>query len=173
MFGTKKFSPGGHWMGIVGLAAKKTGADFPKTVCAYAKTAIAIFDAFIQCWNIKYTYNTIRPETVINKYLDPNWRPHLQTPPFPEYTCGHCTISAAASEALASEFTDHVSYSDTTEMEFGIGARSYTSFRNAALETMRSRFYGGIHYYYCCVLSNDMGKKVGELVVERLKMSKE
>ena len=53
MFGTKKFSPGGHWMSIVGIAAKKSGADFPKTVTAYAKTAIALFDAFIQCWNIK------------------------------------------------------------------------------------------------------------------------
>ncbi len=28
MFGTKKFSPPGHWMGIVGIAAKKSGADF-------------------------------------------------------------------------------------------------------------------------------------------------
>ena len=55
MFGTKKFSPGGHWMSIVGIAAKQSGADFPKTVYAYAKTAVALFDAFIECWNIKYT----------------------------------------------------------------------------------------------------------------------
>ena len=100
MFGTKKFSPPGHWMGIVGIAAMKSGADFQQTVYAYAKTSIALFDAFIQCWNIKYIYSTIRPETVIDKYFDPNWRPHLQTPPFPEYTCGHCTISAAAGEVL-------------------------------------------------------------------------
>lgn len=107
MFGTKKFSPGGHWMSIAGIAAKQADADFPTTVTAHAKTAIALFDAFIQCWNIKYIYNTVRPETVINKYFDPNWRPHLQTPPFPEYTCGHCTISAAAAEALTSVFGDH------------------------------------------------------------------
>jgi hypothetical protein len=172
MFGTKKFSPGGHWMSIVGIAAKKSGADFNETVCAYAKTAIAIFDAFIQCWNIKYIYNTIRPETVINKYFDPNWKPHLQTPPFPEYTCGHCTISAAASEALTSMFGDHFSYEDTTELEFGIRSRSYTSFRDAALETLNSRFYGGIHYYYCCLRSKKMGQDLGELIVSRLKMKK-
>ena len=135
MFGTKKFSPAGHWMSVVGIAAQKAGVDFPATVAAYAKTSIALFDAFIQCWNIKYIYNTIRPETVIDKYFDANWRPHLQTPPFPEYTCGHCTISAAASEALTSVFGDNFSYSDTTELEFGIGKRSFTSFRNAALET--------------------------------------
>ncbi len=91
MFGTKKFSPPGHWMSIVGIAAEKAKADFPTTVTAFTITAIALFDAFIQCWDAKYQFNTVRPETVINKYIDPNWRPHLQTPPFPEYTCGHST----------------------------------------------------------------------------------
>ncbi|HLK28841.1 MAG TPA: vanadium-dependent haloperoxidase [Puia sp.] len=172
MFATKKFSPPGHWMGIVGIAAKKSGADFPKTVAAYAKTAIALFDAFIQCWNIKYTYNTLRPETAINKYFDANWRPHLQTPPFPEYTCGHCTISASAAEALTSDFGDNFSYNDTTELDFGINSRSFTSFRQAAVETLNSRFYGGIHYHYSCVISNKMGTDLGDLIIKRLKMKK-
>jgi hypothetical protein len=172
MFGTKKFSPGGHWMSIVGIASKKAGSDFNETTYAYAKTAIALFDAFIQCWNIKYTYNTLRPETAINKYFDPNWRPHLQTPPFPEYTCGHCTISAAASEVLTNIFGDNFSYNDTTELEFGIKSRSFKSFNDAAIETMHSRFYGGIHYNYSCQRSNIVGKNVGDLVVERLKMKK-
>ena len=172
MFGTKKFSPGGHWMSITGIAAQKSGADFPKTVYAYTKTSIALFDAFIQCWNIKYTYNTVRPETVINKYFDPNWRPHLQTPPFPEYTCGHCTISAAAAEALTSVFGDNFAYTDTSELEFGIKSRSFKSFREAAKENELARFYGGIHYYYSCIASNGVGTKVGDLVVEKLKMKK-
>jgi hypothetical protein len=173
MFGTKKFSPPGHWMSIAGIAAQKAGADFPTTVAAYAKTAIALFDAFIQCWNIKYVYNTMRPETAINKYFDPNWRPHLQTPPFPEYTCGHCTISAAAAEALTSVFGDHLAYTDTTELEFGINRRSFSSFRDAATETEKSRFYGGIHYQYSCAVSHTMGTKIGELVTDRIKMKKE
>jgi hypothetical protein len=172
MFGTKKFSPGGHWMSIVGIAAQKSGADFPKTVYAYAKTAIALFDAFIQCWNIKYTFNTLRPETAINKYLDPNWRPHLQTPPFPEYTCGHCTISASSAEALTSVFGDHFAYTDTTELEFGIPSRSFSSFRDAAGETEKSRFYGGIHFQYCCARSHAMGTALGAFVVDHLKMKK-
>ncbi|HTQ64716.1 MAG TPA: vanadium-dependent haloperoxidase [Puia sp.] len=172
MFGTKKFSPPGHWMGIVGIASKKSGADFAETTYAYAKTAIAVFDAFIQCWNIKYIYNTLRPETAINKYFNPDWRPHLQTPPFPEYTCGHCTISAAAAEALTSVFGDNFAYTDSTELEFGIKSRSFSSFRNAALETKRSRFYGGIHYEYCCERSTEMGMKLGDLIVDRLKMKK-
>jgi hypothetical protein len=172
MFGTKKFSPAGHWMGIVGIAAMKSGSDFSATTAAFANTSIALFDAFIQCWNVKYIYNTLRPETAINKYFDANWRPHLQTPPFPEYTCGHCTISAAAAEALTSDFGDNFHYTDSTELEFGIPSRSFTSFRNAATETEHSRFYGGIHYEYSTIVSHKMGTEIGELVVQRLHMKK-
>ena len=172
MFGTKKFSPPGHWMSIVGIAAEKAHADFGTTVTAYAKTAIALFDAFIQCWDEKYRHNTVRPETVINKYLDPNWRPHLQTPPFPEYTCGHSTCSAAAAEALTSVFGDNFPYTDSTELEFGIKSRSYKSFRDAAIENNWARFYGGIHYHYSCIVSTEYGKKVGALVVDKLVMKK-
>jgi hypothetical protein len=172
MFGTKKFSPPGHWMSIVGIAAEKAKADYATTVTAYAKTAIALFDAFIQCWDEKYRHNTVRPETVINKYIDPNWRPHLQTPPFPEYTCGHSTGSAAAAEALTSVFGDHFAYTDTTELEFGIKNRSYKSFRDAAEENNWARFYGGIHFHQSCIISTEYGKKVGDLVVDKLVMKK-
>ena len=41
MFGTKKFSPPGHWMSITGIAAEKSKANFATTVYAYAKTSIA------------------------------------------------------------------------------------------------------------------------------------
>jgi hypothetical protein len=172
MFGTKKFSPPGHWMSIVGIAAKKANADFSTTVCAYAKTSVALFDAFIECWAQKFRYNTMRPETVINKYFDANWRPHLQTPPFPEYTCGHSTCSSAAAEALTSVFGDHFSYTDTTELEFGIKSRSYPSFRAAAEENNWARFYGGIHFHHSCIVSTEYGRKIGELVVDKLKMKK-
>lgn len=172
MYGTKKFSPPGHWMSIIGIAAKTAKADFPTTVYAYAKTAIALFDAFIQCWDAKFTYNYARPETVINKYFDANWQPYLQTPPFPEYTCGHCTTSAAAAESLSSVFGDNLSYTDTSELEFGIKSRSYKSFRAAAEENNLGRFYGGIHFYETCIISSKYGRKVGELVVDKLRMKK-
>jgi hypothetical protein len=171
-FVTKKFSPGGHWMSIVGIGAKKTNADFNTTVCVYAKTAIALFDAFIESWTAKYTYKTIRPETVIDKYIDPNWRPHLQTPPFPEYTCGHCTISAAAAEAITSVLGDNIAYKDTSELEFGIKSRTYSSFKNAARETALSRFYGGIHFHNSCKVSTRFGKIVGDSVVIKLVMKR-
>ena len=172
MYETKKFSPPGHWESIVGIAAQKANADFPITVYAYTKTSIALFDAFIQSWDVKYKYNTVRPETVINKTLDMEWRPYLQTPPFPEYTCGHSTCSASAAEALTSVFGDNFSYTDTTELEFGIKSRSYKSFRHAAEENNQARFYGGIHFHRTCIVSTVLGKKVGDLVVSKLKMKK-
>lgn len=172
MFIKKKFSPAGHWMSITGIGAKQTNADFNTTVCAYAKTAIALFDAFIECWAAKFTYNTARPETIINKYFDAAWRPHLQTPPFPEYTCGHCTISASAAKALTSVFGQNVAYTDTSELEFGIKSRSFKSFDQAAAETAWSRFYGGIHFHNSCVVSSGYGQKVGDEVVKKLVMKK-
>lgn len=172
MSSAKKFTPTGHWMNIVGIAAKTAKADFATTVYGYAKTAIAMFDAFIQCWDEKYRSNYARPETIINKYIDPDWRPLLQTPPFPEYTCGHSTVSASAAEALTSVFGDNFAYTDTSELEFGIKNRSFKSFRDAAIENNWARFYGGIHYHASCLVSTQYGKKVGELVNEKLKMKK-
>jgi hypothetical protein len=171
-FMTKKFSPPGHWMNIVGIAAQKTKADFKKTVAAYTLTSICMFDAFIQCWDEKFRSNMPRPETVINKFIDPNWRPYLQTPPFPEYTCGHSTVSSASAEALTKMFGDNFNYTDTSELEFGIASRSFTSFRQAAEENNMARFYGGIHFHSSCIVSTDYGRKVGSMIVGKLKMEK-
>ena len=171
MFITKKFSPPGHWMNIVGIAAKKANANFAETVAAYTLTSISMFDAFIQCWDEKFRSNMVRPETVINKYIDPDWRPYLQTPPFPEYTCGHNTVCSAAAEALTKSFGENFNYTDTSELEFGIKSRSYTSFRAAADENSWGRFYGGIHFHPSCMVSNEYGKRVGQLVVGKLKLS--
>jgi membrane-associated phospholipid phosphatase len=170
MYGTKKFSPAGHWMNIVGIIAQKKNADFNETVCAYTKTSIALFDGFISCWDEKYRSNYVRPETVINKYYNPDWRPYIQTPPFPEYTSGHAVISAAAAEVMTDIFGDNISYTDTSETEFGIPPRSFTSVRNAAVEAGISRVYGGIHYKHSCDIGNAEGKLVGQLVNQRLHM---
>ncbi|MBL7697642.1 MAG: vanadium-dependent haloperoxidase [Chitinophagaceae bacterium] len=172
MFATKKFSPGGHWMNIVGIASDKAGADFNTTVYAYAKTAIALFDGFISCWEEKYRSNVVRPETVINKYYDPEWRPYIQTPPFPSYTSGHSVISASAAEVMTDIFGDNFKYTDTSEIEFGIPHRSFTSFRQAAIEASYSRMYGGIHYRFDLEEGNRQGIQVGKMIVDRLRMRK-
>jgi hypothetical protein len=172
MFATKKFSPPGHWMNIVGIAAKEAKADFNTTVAAYTETSIALFDAFISCWDEKFRSNYIRPETSINKYIDQNWQPYIQTPPFPSYTSGHSTISAAAAEVMTDWFGDHLSFTDTSSLEFGIKSRRIESFRQAAKEAGMSRIYGGIHYPFDNVEGNKCGTMLGDLIVERLKFRK-
>jgi len=69
-------------------------------------------------------------------------------------------------------FGDKFAYTDTTELEFGIESRSFNSFREAAIENNWARFYGGIHFHHSCIVSTEYGKKVGELVVNKLKMKK-
>ena len=171
-FITKKFSPPGHWMNIVGIASVNSKADFAKTVAAYTLTSICMFDAFIHCWDEKFRSNMVRPETVINQYIDPEWRPFLQTPPFPEYTCGHSTVSSAAASALTKMYGEKFNYTDTSELEFGIPSRSFTSFREASNENNLARFYGGIHFHPSCLVSTDYGKKVGDFVVGKLVLDK-
>lgn len=171
-YATKKFSPPGHWLNIVGIAAQKSKADFNKTVAAYTQTAIAMFDAFISCWDEKYRSNYVRPETAINKYVNADWRPYIQTPPFPSYTSGHATVSAAVAEAMTANFGDNFAFTDTSQQEFGIKNRTLTSFRHAAEEAAMSRLYGGIHYRFDNENGAIAGKKVGELAVSRIKMKK-
>jgi PAP2 superfamily len=172
MFAKKKITPGGHWMGIVKIACKKSKADFEKTVFAYTKTSIGIFEGFISCWDEKFRSNVVRPETVINQNIDENWKPLLQTPPFPEYTSGHSVVSTCSATVLTSVFGDNFSYIDDTEEQFGLPKRTFTSFNAAAKEAAMSRFYGGIHYKAAIVNGISQGKNIGNFIVEKLKMIK-
>lgn len=167
MFATKKITPGGHWMGIVGIAARKSGADLMRSSEAYARTALVLSDGFMSSWDEKYRSNVVRPETVINRYLDEGWQPLLQTPPFPEYTSGHSVISTAAAEVLTDQFGDRFAFTDSTELEYGLPVRSFTSFEQAAAEAAISRLYGGIHYRHAIEQGIIQGRKVGELAIQR------
>ena len=172
MFATKKITPGGHWMGIAKIAAQKTKADLMKTVETYMLTAVALADAFISCWDEKYRSSLIRPETVINTYIDEDWAPALQTPPFPEHTSGHSVISSAASIALTHLYGDNFVFIDSTEVRYGLPPRDFKSFYDAANEAAVSRLYGGIHYRPAIDYGVDQGKKVGQFIIEELNTRK-
>jgi hypothetical protein len=170
MYATKKITPGGHWIGITQIVCKKANADYMKTVEAYTLTSIALADAFISCWDEKYRSNLVRPETVINRHIDEDWAPALQTPPFPEYTSGHSVISRAAAVALTSIFGENFAFDDTTEQEYGLPVRSFTSFYNASDEAAVSRLYGGIHYRPAIDYGVDQGEKVGHFIVDKIEL---
>lgn len=173
MFATKKISPGGHWMNITHVACNKAKADFNAAAEAYVRVALPLVDAFISCWDEKYRSKLIRPETYINQYINPDWVPLLQTPPFPEYTSGHSVISGAAAVALTDLFGENFAFTDSTEVEFGLTARSFKSFRNASEEAAISRMYGGIHYRPAFEEGLKEGYSIGAFCVDRLKTRKQ
>jgi hypothetical protein len=168
MFANKKITPGGHWIGIASIAAKQSKADAVKTAEAYALTSVALFDAFISCWDEKYRSNSIRPVTVINEHFDPAWVPFLQTPPFPEYTSGHSTITRAAATVLTDMFGDNFAFQDTSDLRYIGMQRHFDSFVQAADEASISRVYGGIHFRFSVDAGSDAGRKVGELLIEKV-----
>ncbi|TAD99231.1 MAG: phosphatase PAP2 family protein [Bacteroidetes bacterium] len=168
-YATKKITPGGHWINIVGTACKKINANFMKSAETYALVSMALADGFISCWDEKYRSQKVRPETLINKLLDPEWKPLLQTPPFPEYTSGHSVISNAAAVTLTQVLGDNFAYSDSTEIEYGLPARNFKSFSHAAEEAAQSRFYGGIHYQSGITNGSLQGVKVGKHLIEKIK----
>ncbi len=169
MFATKKITPGGHWMGITKIVCQKEKVDMMRTTEAYTRVSIALMDAFISCWDEKYRSNLVRPETVINENIDENWRPLLQTPPFPEHTSGHSVISRASAVALTELFGDNYAFVDDTEEAYGLPTRSFKSFYHASEEAAVSRLYGGIHYRPAIDFGVEQGQNVGEFIVQNLK----
>ncbi len=166
--GVKKISPGGHWIGITGIAAQKAGLSFAETAYIHALVAMTLHDSFVSCWKAKYETNRIRPETVINEKLDPNWKPLLQTPPFPEYTSGHSVISSASAEILTGYFGENFGFIDSSEVYFGLPERAFESFFQASDEAAISRLYGGIHFRDAIENGVSQGKKIGKSIRSKI-----
>lgn len=164
----KKMTPPGHWLAIVQTLAKDHDLDLMKSVQAYAFTSVALYDGFIACWDEKYRSARIRPITVINNNIDPEWQSFLETPPFPEYVSGHSAISAAAGTVLTHLFGDSVAFTDSTEYAYGHGVRSFKSIKDAYMETSISRVYGGIHFWDGSFEGTKQGEEVGEWVWSKI-----
>ena len=166
--GLKKISPGGHWMGIAGIATKKADISLDSAILVQTVVALTLHDAFISCWQEKYFSDRIRPESAINILHDPSWRPLLQTPPFPEYTSGHSVASSSVAVVLTYLLGDNFGFVDTSEIYFGLPAREFKSFYQAANEAAVSRLYGGIHFRDACDNGVAQGKQVGQFVLSSL-----
>jgi hypothetical protein len=166
--GLKKISPGGHWIGITGIAAEKARLPWQETIYIHTLVAMGLHDAFVSCWEEKYDSDRIRPESAIQKYLNPSWRPMLQTPPFPEYTSGHSVISKTSAVILTHYFGDDFEFIDTSEVYFGLPERPFKSFSQAADEAAISRLYGGIHFRDAIEEGVKQGDKIGNYILQRV-----
>jgi len=152
------FSPPPRWIAIANQVLDNENSDLETALEAYAKIGMAINDAGVGCWNSKYYYNVERPQTYINRLIDPNWKTSLDnpltgensvTPSFPAYPSGHATFGAAGAEALASVFGYSYSMTDRCHegrTEFVGTPRTFGSFFEMAQENGWSRVPLGVHF---------------------------
>jgi hypothetical protein len=157
-------TPAGHWVSIENQMVEHLDLPLSRAAEMYALVGMALGDAFISCWSLKYQYNLLRPETYIHDNIRRSWQPYIQTPPFPEYPSGHSVVSAAAAEVLTTMF-GIVAFTDNTHVDEGEAPRSFTSFEAAATEAAISRLYGGIHYRTAIENGMRQGRCVGQRVL--------
>jgi hypothetical protein len=163
-----KFTPPGHWLNIISQITTKDHSDYYTATKAYTFTSTAMFDAIIGAWYVKYKTDLVRPVTYIQEYIDPDWNPILQTPPFPEYTSGHSATSASAAEVLTQIFGENYAFTDHTQLRFGLEERSFASFKEAAQQVNLSRFYGGIHYMQGVEEGGKQGAYIANIILKKL-----
>ena len=162
-------TPPGHSVSIATQVLRQKGASLALAAEVYAKVGIAAADSFIGCWNVKYTYNLLRPITYIQAAIDPKWNtPEITdpvlTPPFPEYTSGHSVQSGAVAFVLTDLFGESFAFTDHTHDRRGLQPRSFNSFFDFANEAAISRLYGGIHFRAAIERGLDQGKCIGQAV---------
>jgi hypothetical protein len=169
-------TPSGHWIAIVGQIARNDGLSLMAAAEGYVRVGLAVVDAFIGCWQTKYTENLLRPETYITRLIDPAWVPLLITPGFPAYTSGHATQSGAAATVLTNMF-GRQPFTDTLHqdhhLEPPLEPRRFGSFEEAAEEAARSRLYAGIHYPFDSDNGLAQGRCMGHVIVERITFTRE
>jgi hypothetical protein len=135
-----------------------------RAIQLYAYLGLVLNEAFISCWEMKYTHNFIRPITYIHRHLDNNFNTRIDTPPFPESPSGHSFQSGAAGMILIHFFGDTITFTDTVNEDrndIDGTPRTFHSISQLMKEISDSRLYGGIHFRTTLNDSLEAGKKLG------------
>lgn len=165
-------APAGHWWSIATQLVAQLDLSIEDSVNMFAMLGIALDDAFISAWSLKYQFNLLRPVTYIRDNIRRNWTPYVESPPFPEYPSGHSVVSGAAAEVLTRLFGARA-FDDQTHVIYGHEPlrRSYTSFWAAADEAAISRLYGGIHYRSAIENGVEQGRCVAETAFRYIRLN--
>jgi membrane-associated phospholipid phosphatase len=139
-------TPPGHWNLIALDLVRDRAWSTLQSARLFAALNTAQADAFIACWDAKYSYWSIRPVSAIRASIDTDWLSDVATPPFPSYVSGHASTSGAASTVLAAFFPAQ--------------ARALAAM---AEEAALSRLYGGIHYRSDNEAGLVLGRRIGAL----------
>jgi membrane-associated phospholipid phosphatase len=107
--------------------------------------AVAEFDSIVACWDAKFTYWAMRPNQ-----MDPAITTLFRTPNHPSYPAAHACDSAAIATTIG--------YLFPREAQF---------IWSKAEESGWSRLWAGIHFRSDIEAGLEIGRKVGELAIER------
>jgi hypothetical protein len=158
------------------VALKKMDLIDSARFMALASSAVA--DTFVAVFDAKYHYDFWRPITAIRNgdiddnpatELDASWQPIDNTPMHPEYPCAHCISSAAVATVVEAVLgsADIPEVSMTSPTAPGVTHR-WTNIWAYADEVSMARIYAGFHYRFSIRVGQDMGRKIGRLVVQEL-----
>ena len=136
---------------------------------AQTDCATAFFDA-------KYHYEFWRPITAIRNgdidgnpatERDPSWQPIDNTPMHPEYPCAHCVQSATAAAVLEAQLgTPEIPEVALTSSTAPGVTHRFTNLRDFADEVASARIWAGFHYRFSTRVGTDLGRKIGNYVVQ-------
>lgn len=145
--GAGTYTPPGHWDAIA--AEDFIGKNFSEVRWArnMALLNMALMDAGIVCWDIKYYYYNPRPTQV-----NPLIKTLTGIPNFPSYVSGHSMFSGAATAILSHILPENAA-----------------KYQAMAQEAAMSRLEGGIHYRIDCEVGLTVGINVGNYAVARAK----
>ena len=168
----QSYGPPGHSYKIASISLRKTNSDLFTAAEAYARTGLAVADAFIDCWRCKFIYQSQRPFPYIHTFIDTSYIQFWPEPPFPAFASGHSTQAAAMATVLTAIFGDNFSLTDNTNAfrekdlvrNIAFKPRTFSSFWQSAEECGYSRLQGGIHTRQDNVQGLAMGKIIGQNV---------
>jgi hypothetical protein len=169
----------GHYIAILPQIISKSGVSLDIAALAFAKSGIAVNDAFVVGFRTKYTFNLLRPITYIRNFTGhTTWSPLFATPNHPEFPSAHSFHAGGFLTGLADVFGDNFEFTDNTyaNLSTSLGTlhpltfHSFTELKKAIGD---SRVYAGIHYAPACVEGIQLGEKVGQNVLNTLKFLKE
>ncbi len=158
-------TPPAHIFNTASILTEKYNVDLSTTAEMFLLLGIAINDAFIITWKMKYTYNTIRPITYIHRFIAKDYSTLIMTPPFPEFPSGHSCQSSAGIKILEYYFPYAKNIKDDTHknrVDIYGKPRKYKTLEDMNQEVSISRFYGGIHYRNTLEKSIHIGSIIGE-----------
>jgi PAP2 superfamily len=141
-----------------------------------ALVALARNDAFVAVFDAKYHYEFWRPITAIrngdidenpNTERDATWQPIDNTPMHPEYPCAHCimvgTIASVVEQLFGTADVPEVTL--TSPSAPGVTHR-WTNMWTLTEEVSQARIWAGFHYRFSTKVGQDMGRKIGQYVVD-------